>query len=92
MKVLLVDEDNHGMIAICKDYNSAIEFLLEDGWINADDEICVWYNPHTGLYEYNTIEGILGKNWEDRLRLMTVEEINGFFLDSISLQWEEVRG
>ena len=39
MRVVTIEEDNHGMIGIAKTYADAIYFLVNNGWLSASTEI-----------------------------------------------------
>lgn len=41
MKVILIHEDNHGLLGVAKDYESAINYLLQNQWLNTNIEIYV---------------------------------------------------
>lgn len=34
MEVILVNEESHGIIGVAKDMRSALDFLIEDGWLS----------------------------------------------------------
>ena len=38
MKVILISEENHGLIGVAKNMRSAFQFLLDDKWITEDTE------------------------------------------------------
>lgn len=39
MNVIVIHEDNQGMIGIAKNYESAIDFLLQNQWLDSEFEI-----------------------------------------------------
>ena len=42
MKVVVINEDNHGFIGVAKDLHSAIHFLINEHWITECSE--VWHS------------------------------------------------
>lgn len=38
-KVITVSEENHGFLCVAKDYQSAVDFLIKDCWIDEATEI-----------------------------------------------------
>ena len=73
MKVILVNEDNHGQIAVAKDYESAINFLLREGWL--DDGIYLTNLEGNNWCDYPIIE-VLGDEW--KFRVQTEFDMNKF--------------
>lgn len=39
MTVILMHEDNHGLLGVAKDYESAIDYLLQNQWLDIETEI-----------------------------------------------------
>ena len=37
--VYLIEEENHGMIGVAKDYSSAIDFLVDSDWLDGKFEV-----------------------------------------------------
>ena len=57
MRVVTIEEDNHGQIGIAKTYEDAVHFLINDGWLSALTEI------YCGDEVYKTVIEDLGENW-----------------------------
>ena len=57
MRVVTIEEDNHGQIGIAKTYADAVHFLINDGWLSALTEI------YCGDEVYKTVIEDLGENW-----------------------------
>lgn len=71
MKVIVIYEDNHGMIGIAKDYKNAIDFLLQENWLNSKTEVLNSLEEVVTLEELNLdVEAIL--EWD-------IEAFNDFF-------------
>jgi hypothetical protein len=51
MTVIMVSEDNHGTIAVAKNYACAIAFLVRNGWIWKGLEIVKEDDTITTIYE-----------------------------------------
>ena len=32
--VILIEEENHGIIGVAKDYSSVVDFLVNEGWLD----------------------------------------------------------
>lgn len=83
MTVIVIEEDNHGMIGIAKDYESAIDFLLKDNWLNLEFEI-MDENGNWVTLENSDI------SIED-IKKMDIDEFNkffeGYFYLSIDTVW-----
>ena len=59
-KVIVIEEDGHGIIGVAKDYKSAVHFLINNEWLS----------NHTDMYdnetkEYIEVESLLGEDWKD---------------------------
>ena len=86
MKVITINEDNHGFLGVAKDYKSAIQFLIEEDWINEATEIYVdveggWLR----LDEYFD-------DWKSEIENMSREYFDGLFYESFSLEDIDVYG
>lgn len=58
MRVVLVYEENHGLVAVAKSYVSAVQFLVDDGWLN----------ERLGVEEGQTVFSLLGENWLEKIK------------------------
>lgn len=86
MTVILVQEENHGLITVAKDYKSAIKFLINNGWIKESME--VW--DENGI-SHSRLDELLG---EDAFDIITekwnIDSFNtfwdgSFFLDEVTV-------
>jgi hypothetical protein len=70
MTVILVNEDNHGLLTVAKDYKSAVKFLIDNRWI--EESMAVWNEDDT----YSRLDELLG---EDAFDIITEKwDINSF--------------
>lgn len=86
MQVVKISEDNHGFLGVAKDYKSAIQFLIEEDWINEATEIYVdveggWIR----LDEYFD-------DWEFEIKNMSRESFDDLFYENFSLEDIDVYG
>jgi hypothetical protein len=87
--VITVQEDNHGLIGIAKDYPSAIDFLVNENWLDGKFE--VWVDNEISLTQ--TLEDHLGELWYVAIRdEWNIEQFNNFFEGNFYLIIEEVYG
>ena len=85
--VVLIEEDNHGNIGIAKDYPSAIDFLINQGWLDESFEL------YDGNYDTTkTILEELGKEWKSIILSWNTEKFNEYFDCLFYLNIEEVYG
>jgi hypothetical protein len=84
--VYLIEEDNHGMIGVAKNYSSAIDFLVDSDWLDGTCEL------YEGDGTYKTIEGDLGKEWKEKILAWDIEIFNKYFDGCFYLTIEEVYG
>ena len=85
MTVILVNEDNHGLLTVAKDYKAAVKFLINNGWLEESME--VWNEDGT----YSRLDELLG---EDVLDIITekwdIDSFNTFWDGSFFLNEVEV--
>jgi len=85
MTVVLVHEENHGLITVAKDYKSAIKFLINNRWITESME--VWNEDDT----YSRLNELLG---EDAFDIITekwdIDSFNAFWNGNFFLNEVEV--
>jgi len=86
MTVIEIHEDNHGLIGIAKDYKSALEFLMNNHWIEDSTEI--W----AGDFYYQRLDEALGEDWFDKMCSWDVENFNDYWDGSFMLTETEVYG
>jgi len=83
MSVIVINEDNHGMIGVAKNMKRAIQFLLDLDWL---DEKFVVIENDKEFY----IKEHLGEDWCELIRNMNIEEFNEYFEGSFHLYVEQV--
>lgn len=83
--IFVVIEENHGYIAFAHDYDSAVNFLLEEHWIDEDIDV---YCEEKG--QFIPIKEVFGELWADEVRFMSRERFNDFFDDSFYIRVEKL--
>lgn len=86
-EVLVLNEANHGLIAICKDVPTAIDFLVNECWLTEDTQ--VWDDDK---HDWVFIKELLGENWQINLKLMMAHELTDLFEDWLYFDWVPVKG
>ena len=86
--VVLIKEDNHGQIGVAKDYPSAIDFLINQGWF--DESFEVWVDNEDYLTQ--TIKEDLGEEWKEVVLSWDTETFNTYFEGYFYLTIEDVYG
>lgn len=83
-EVILVREDNHGLIAVASDYFSAVKFLIEENWLDDTCEI--------GIDEdLKSLQELWGDDWIDEvLALDGVNKFNDTFDGIFYLSIEKI--
>lgn len=74
MQVIIISEENHGLQAVAKDYQSALKFLISKKYLHEKTE--VWDDD---VYSYVLIKDKYGENWENAIRSWSIEEFNDKF-------------
>lgn len=87
MKVILVHEDNHGLIGIAKDYQSALAFLVKHDWLNG---LCEFWDDENS--EWVSIQNYFGDNWQTVLEELTLKDFNLLWEGCFTLEEAEVFG
>ena len=71
--VYCVYEDNHGMIGVAIDYQSAIDGLIKEKWLDENIEMLDDNDVPS------TIKEILGKEWASLMKQWDITTFNSFF-------------
>ena len=84
MRVVTIEEDNHGQIGIAKTYADAVHFLVNDCWLSAFTEI------YCGDEVYKTVIDDLGEDWLAVMLDWSMEKFceyfeGYFYLDSVEV-------
>ena len=86
MTVILVNEDNHGLLTVAKNYESAIKFLIDNGWIRESTEC--WNEK---LNWWSPLKEVLGENCLDIMTLeWDIDDFNDFWAINFVLEEVEV--
>lgn len=82
MDVIIIHEENHGIIGVAYDYESAVGYLVNQRWLPAEilDK----------REEWHPIDELLGDDWLDKLLSWDIDNFNTFFEGSFYLQIEAV--
>jgi hypothetical protein len=87
MTVVMIDEENHGTLAVAKDFESAKDFLINEHWIAED---LVVYSDN--MNNWDTIENIFGADWKNKIKSMDEKEFEDTFVDTFFLNEVDVYG
>ena len=85
--VVLIAEDNHGLIGVAETYADAIDFLIKAKWLDKDYE--VWSDDYGNT---KSIKKALGNTWSKQIPCWTLDYFNNYFEGSFYLTIEEVYG
>lgn len=74
MKVIVINEENHGFIGVAKNMDSAFHFLIEEDWIDGlwDNMKQTYVSPKKLYHRYNV------DNLFDLLKAMYKADSNAF--------------
>ena len=81
---VVIYEDNHGMVGLAVDYESAIDFLVLNEWLSPTMELLLEDNS------LSTIEEDLGENWLQLIRLWPMKVFNNYFDGLLYLDVEKI--
>lgn len=88
--VITIEEDNHGLIGIAKNYSSAIDFLIDEDWLDGNYEL---YNANADDdSNVKTVKEDLGEEWKEVILSWDTETFNNYFDCCFYLVIEEVYG
>lgn len=78
MDVIIITEENHGVIGAAYDYESAVTYLFNEGWLPTEilDE----------REEWRHIDELLGDEWLDKILSWNIDNFNTFFEGCFYLQ------
>lgn len=86
MNVILVNIEPHGFFCVAADVASAVEALMEDGWL--DEHFVIGWNEIADTA--CTIKDELGANWANIISEFSVELFNDFFEGAFFLDVQNV--
>ena len=73
--VMLVSEENHGLIGVARNYEDSVIFLIRTGWLANDTEVYV-----ENMDSCKTVYDLLGEDWEEIIiNDWTLEKFTEFF-------------
>ena len=72
--VIVIEEDNHGLIGIAETYADVVDFLIQWKWLDEDYEVYVDSYGNT-----EPIKKQLGKDWKAILSKWTQTKFNEYF-------------
>ena len=86
MKVIVIREDNHGLIGLALAYQNAISFLIENNWFGSQTEVM------NSNEEWVTVEEFVGlpNGWEEKIREWGLQKFNEVFEGCFYLEEMEV--
>lgn len=84
--VILISEENHGLIRVAMNYISAINFLIEYDWLNENTEI-FYFNGNDGS---SSVKDIFGENWQQAIKNLSLGEFNDTFDGSFLLDSQNI--
>ena len=73
MRVVTIEEDNHGQIGIAKTYADAVHFLVNDEWLSAFTEI------YCGDEIFKPVIEDLGEDWFAEILDWSIEKFCEYF-------------
>ena len=74
MRVVTIEEDNHGQIGIASNYQNAIHFLVNEHWL---DELTEVYD--SGYQDTKLLLDLLGEEWLTTILNWTLEKFNEIY-------------
>lgn len=65
MKVILINEENHGLIGVALNYYAAVKWLITNNWIDNSTEVSIGEDDTE--YYWKEISKVYGENWADKM-------------------------
>ena len=84
MKVILISEENHGLLAVTNNYVSAIKWLVKSDWMTQCSEVYDYDNQ-----KFCWFKDWFGNEWFEKILNMTLDQFNELGT-SFHLREEEV--
>ena len=82
MKVIVINEEAHGIIGIALNYYNAVKWLIGNDWIDNNTE--VW---HEGAQCWEKLKDVQGEDWADAmLEYWDIDDFNDFWAGSFLLE------
>ena len=93
MKVLVIHEDDHGVIGVARYEGEqakwAVELLIKRCWL--DSSTHVWYETN-GDWQCDEVSVAFGENWEDCMKNLTIDEFNELWDERFFLEVYDIYG
>ena len=86
MRVITIQEENHGYIGIAKTYADAVHFLVKNDWLSELTEVY----KEGDFEEVTTIAEDLGEDWFQKMLHWSMDEFAEYFDGCFYLNSEEV--
>lgn len=81
MKVILISEECHGLIGVADTPEHAIDFLMDEDWLNEGTTLSI-FNNKTKKWEDVSMVERFGEHWGNTLRsAKSCDELNEAFCD-----------
>lgn len=86
MEIILISEENHGIIGVAANYRAAKQWLIRAGWVDCYTE---FWNPITNMS--SPLEELYGETWKEAYMNFDKEDMEymGFYLRVEELIEEE---
>ena len=92
MKVITINEDNHGQIGIALNYYNAVKWLIENNWLDDTIEV-LRKSANDDSYYWIPIKRVYGENYaNDILNNWDIKTFNEAFENTFLLQSVDVIG
>lgn len=89
MNVILIHEDNHGLVGVANNYYNAVKWLIANDWITDNTEICVGEDCYN--YQWQPLKEVFGEDWADKmLEQWDIDNFNDYWEGSFHLEPAEV--
>ena len=85
MEVILISEENHGIIGCVASEKDVVPWLIRENWVNQYTEL---YNQD--IDDYETIKDKYGLTWFQRLSKMDLDELAEVLDYTFSFEFIEV--
>ena len=85
MRIILIEEENHGLIGVVTRKNLILPWLVRENWINQFTEI---YDEKTG--EYRSLKDVFGLTWYQSLIALNFDDFCDLFDGVFCFSEEEV--
>ena len=83
-KVIIINEECHGFIGVAHDVPSAIDFLIEEGWLHELTEI------FAANKSWTTVQAEFGNNWEEHFKSLSFDDLRDVFDGCFCFREEKV--